>query len=165
MEFRKDQIAATQAELEKWRGLPHIDRRAIPGQGIDCIHLVFQGLYASGLIEPRKLPAYRTRWGLVSPENLMAAGFTHALHASRHKATEAQYGDIIIWKSGKQSNHCGIVAYDAAGDLSCWHVLKGGVVHPTPLKPVCQRAQELVRLDAPGWRIDPDQIKLEDLEI
>ena len=108
MEWTRKQIIETQAELEKWHGLPHIDRRALEGKGIDCIHLVFQALYASKLIEPRKLPAYRVRWGLVSPENMM--------------------------------------------------------VHPASINPIVQHAQELVRLERAGWKIDqPDQIKLKDL--
>lgn len=165
MEWTEQQIADAQAELESWRGLPHMDRRAEPGKGIDCIHLAFQAVYGAGILEPRKLPPYRTRWGLVSPENLMAEGLTRIMHATRHKRARAQYGDFVIWTAGKTSNHCGIVAFDQFGNLACWHVLKGGVVHTTPLKPVIQRAQELVRIDQPGWRLDPPgQLKLKDLE-
>ena len=164
MEWTKKQIIETQGELKKWHGLPHIDRRALEGKGIDCIHLVFQALYASKLIEPRKLPAYRVRWGLVSPENMMAEGLIKVLFASRHKATSPEYGDIVIWKAGKQSNHCGFVGHDMDGGLACWHVMKGGKVHPAAINPIVHKAQELIRLDRAGWKIDrPDQIKLKDL--
>lgn len=136
----------------------------MPGKGIDCIHLVMQAIYGAGVLEPRKLPPYRTRWGLVSPENLMAKALCLMFWASRHKNAVAQYGDIIIWTCGKQSNHCGFVGKDSEGELTCWHVLKGGIVHTTPLKPVVQRAQELLRFAKPGWRLDPpDQLDLKKL--
>lgn len=164
MEWTKDQIDRVNEELNRWKGLPHLDRRAIPGKGIDCIHLVFSAIFASGLVEPRKIPAYRPRWGLVSPVNLMAEGLSLILHATRHRATEPRFGDIVIWPSGKQSNHCGIIAHAEAGNLACWHVMKGGKVHAAPIETTVPQAQEIVRINQAGWKLDPpDQLKLKDL--
>ena len=165
MEWTDEQKQRVSEEMQKWKGLPHLDRRAIKGTGIDCVHLLFEGLFASGLVERRKIPAYRPRWGLVSRCNLMAEALSRILHVERHAVTEPpRFGDLIIWKSGKQSNHCGILAHDDHRNLVCWHVLKGGKVHAAPLKTTVPKAQEIVRVAREGWRIDPpDKLKLKDL--
>lgn len=165
MEWNDQQQEKALRELESWRGLRHIDRRAEPGRGIDCIHLVFQAWYAAGFMEPKRLPNYSIRWGFMSPENLMASALEILVHSARLPNAVPQFGDAVIWKAGAQSNHCGIVApSEAGGPLKVWHVMKGGQVHATPLDPVVCRCQELVRLTGYGWKTDPSTVELADLE-
>ena len=161
MDFDK---TAAQNSLHFWEGHRHLDRRAEAGKGIDCIHLVLEALISSGAITRDRLPTYSIKWGLMTPENLMAEGLTRLWHAERIQDTSTvQWGDIVIWKAGTQSNHCGFVAHPSqagATDLAVWHVMKGGKVHSSPLGPVLRRCQELVRLVKPGWQCNPAELNL-----
>jgi hypothetical protein len=145
--------------LEKWRGLRHINRQANPGKGIDCIRLVLEVYFDNELLERKPLPNYPNTWGLASPENVMAAGLAAAAEFQRIPIADWQpeFGDLVVWKAGSQSNHIGIVA-----DGVIWHVMTGGKVGPSPISPVKRRCQEALRLTKKGWRLDPADLNMKD---
>ena len=145
--------------LAKWEGLRHIDRQAVEGMGIDCIRLVLEVYYDNGLLERKPIPNYPNTWGLAAPKNMMADAFADLTYCLRIPIAEWQpeFGDLVIWKAGSQSNHIGIVADDQV-----WHVLRGGRVGPSPIGPVKRRCQEAIRLTAKGFRKDPAEVNMRD---
>ena len=139
------------ARMEDYRGTRHVHRRAIPGKGVDCIHLVYEAFVAAGFVPDVKLPAYRRTDGFAREANYLERHFMFAFHASSI-AGDAQptNGDIVIFQVKKSVNHCGIFLGDAV-----WHSAYGSGCWPEPLGQIETTPQAFVRLHAPGYRNDP----------
>lgn len=148
--------AAAVAACENFRGTRHMQRRAIPGVGVDCVQFVVAVLQAAGMLPVFRWPQYRQDIGLRLNRNqlgdLMAEAFNAEILAVED--WEPRTGDVGIFRCGRTSNHCGLVV---AG--SFWHVTTTAPVHATPVKAVLGTLQEVVRLTRPGLRSDPQKLK------
>jgi cell wall-associated NlpC family hydrolase len=138
------------AELKAWEGTPHVNRVAVRGQGVDCVRLVCQVLVAAGIIESPTLPFYDERLGVLRARNIIEDVLLTHLHGTRHEPAEAQDGDIVVCRCGRQTNHVGIFY---RGDM--WHAPGKGRVGPEPWATWEARTQSLVRLHAVGYKVPP----------
>lgn len=145
------------AEAESWRGTKHAHRIASRGRGIDCIRYVVRILVASGVVEPTAVPTYPLAWGYASAENKIGNAFLACCDAVRIPVDDWQpaFGDVCIWKSGQNSNHCGIFL-----DGSIWHVSTNSPAAPAPLETTRRRLQEAIRLESSGWTREPSTVRL-----
>lgn len=141
------------------RGTPHVDRIAIKGVGIDCVHFVSGVIIASGISESFRLPFYKPQWGIGRRNNVLERVTLDCLHC--HVIDEREYlqfGDIAIFKVGRQSNHVGVIL---DGDL--WHVRLGRMVEPEPVTiPLLQTLQAAIRIDATGLKKRPESLTIQD---
>jgi cell wall-associated NlpC family hydrolase len=144
-----EDILAAERAVRDFHGLPHLHRRREPGRGIDCVHLVQLALEAGGMIPPGiPLPQYGRQDGWRMRQNGLACIFENCLYAVRaHVPTE---GDIVLFRVGQASNHCGIL-------------LRGMVHHATfvagviaqPLGEIQRDIEATLTLTAPGLRAEP----------
>lgn len=154
-----DRLTAALAECKAWEGTPHFDRIAVPGRGIDCLHLVGRVLIAAGVLPEFRMPFYRPWWGAGRENNVMERIFMHCCHAGALAPDQpAMDGDVAVFQVGKQSNHVGIVF---GGKL--WHALAKSVVQADDLAPFIPSLQSLVRLTDVGFRNRPEELTQDDL--
>lgn len=148
--------AAALACCEAFRGTRHMQRRAIPGRGVDCVQFVVATVQAAGILPPFRWPQYRQDIGFHLNRNqlgdLMRAVFVAELVDL--ETWEPATGDVGIFRCGRTSNHCGIVV---AGRF--WHVTTTAPVHDTAIRAVRGSLQEVVRFTGAGLRADPQQLK------
>jgi hypothetical protein len=131
----------------------------IKGKGVDCLNLIAAVLGEAKIVEPvKRLPSYPLAWGLMSPENVLGKGLGQVLTARRLDPSGFKFGDIVVFKAGRQSNHVGIIV-----DGRLWHVMTGGTVQPTLIARHIGGIQEIVRLIDRGWKKDPNTVKVKDL--
>jgi len=149
--------ALAMQEAESWRGTPHAHRIASRGRGIDCIRFVVRVLVAAGVVEPTSVPTYPTAWGLAAAENRIGAAFLQCCDADRIPVEDWQprFGDICIWRSGRNSNHCGIFL-----GRDVWHVSTNSPAGPLVLESARRHMQEAIRLRLAGWTFPPSQLRL-----
>jgi cell wall-associated NlpC family hydrolase len=131
----------------------------IKGKGVDCVHFVAAVFAEAGIVEPfERLPSYPTTWGLVSPENVLGVGLQKILECDRlpwDRVKVLEFGDVVIFKAGRQSNHAGLFL-----DGRIWHVMTGGVVHPALPIRFAKGIQEVVRLKKKGWKTEPNSVNV-----
>ena len=145
-----------------WEGTPHVHRRAIRGKGVDCVNFVAAVLADAGIVDRERLPSYPTAWGFMSPKNVLGVGLAKVLHCKRipwEGAGGLSFGDIVIFKAGRQSNHAGIIV-----DGRLWHVMTGGTVHAALPARFMTGIQEIVRLIDRGWKKKPTEVNIQHLE-
>jgi hypothetical protein len=131
----------------------------IKGKGVDCVHFVAAVLADAGIVEPfKRLPSYPLTWGLCAPENVVALGLQKILAVRRLPPSGFQFGDIVIFRAGRQSNHAGIIV-----DGRLWHVMTGGVVHAGLIARFVKGMQEIVRLTDRGWKAELSSVNLHEL--
>lgn len=155
------ELEALRGTLLFWQGTPHRDRMAKVGVGIDCIGLVRECFVAAGLVEPFELPYYNPRMGLGRANNVMERVFlacTDAVAIDPEKGDPAD-GDVLIWRVGRQSNHCGIYL-----DGKAWHVMARAKVRPDPWEPLRHDMQSFIRLRARGFVRRPETLTPEDFK-
>lgn len=157
MIWTPEQQAAARVEAESWRGTRHAHRIAARGRGIDCIRYVVRILVAAGVVEDTTVPTYPTSWGLAGSENKIGAAFLACCDADRVPIDvwQPEFGDICIWKVGRNSNHCGIYL-----GRDVWHVSTNSPAGPLVLESAKRRMQEAIRLRSPGWTSSPSSIRL-----
>lgn len=145
------------AEAESWRGTPHAHRIAARGRGIDCIRYVVRIMVAGGVVEESVLPTYPTAWGMGAQESKLGRAFLQCADATAFPVEEwvPEFGDVCIWKVGRNSNHCGIFL-----DGRVWHVSTHSPAGPLELKTARRNMQEAIRLNRCGWTLAPDKLRL-----
>jgi hypothetical protein len=144
---RQDRARAT---CRKWGGTPHVNRLALVGEGIDCIHFVAEVLIDAGIIERKKLPFYDERLGSLRSHNIIEDLLLAHLHAERLPPDSPAFGDLVVTTVGRQTNHLGIYI-----DGAMWHVPGKGRVGPEAWADWRPRVQGLVRITEPGYSSDP----------
>lgn len=158
-EERKD---AARAVCQLYAGTPHRARVAIPGRrsgGVDCIHFVDRVLVGAGVIPEHTLPGYDDRAGVFRQRNIIEDILVrHLIADTLPEDAEAAFGDIVICKVGRQSNHVGIVI---DGDL--WHVPGGGNCCYEHLGNWRTRIQSFVRITALGLTADPAELRASEI--
>jgi len=146
--------AAAIAWCQAFAGTPHMQRRANPGRGIDCIRFAVGAIQAAGILPDFHWPQYPQTIGLGQATNWMADAILRHTHS--HSIAPADWiastGDLGIFRVGRQSNHIGVVV---AGRF--WHVTTGRPVHHCSPDTVRGHLQEIIRLDAAGLTSQPAQ--------
>jgi cell wall-associated NlpC family hydrolase len=144
------------AECENFRNTPHMQRRAIPGRGVDCVQFVVAVVQAAGILPPFTWPQYRQDIGFRINRNQLGDLMREAFHAEAFAAEdwEPRTGDVGIFRCGRTSNHCGIFV---AGRF--WHVTVTTPVHDCNVGVVRGSLQEVVRFTATGLRGEPETLK------
>lgn len=153
-----EMIAAATAEAESWKGTKHRNRMAKRGVGIDCIHFIFEVLYAADVVPRRRLPAYPISWGIAAQTSTLGELMAEILHVRRipdERWTPA-FGDILVFKVGQTSNHAAIMI-----GRRPWHSVGKSLVGPTNLKHARTSIQEAIRITTSGWRSEPGQLNLQ----
>jgi len=138
------------ASCEKWLGVPHVNRVAVHPTGIDCIHFVHEVLIDSGVLPPADLGRYTLTDGTFNPSDYLKRVFLAACYSEERHPGEAEFGDIVIFKTGKTSAHCGFYTPELV-----WHSLSGRAVIRSPWNHWKHEADCLVRIVHPGFKIEP----------
>ena len=143
-----------------WRGTPHVDRIAIRGVGIDCVNFVCGALMTCGVCQAFTLPYYDPAWGIGRRNNVLERVAVQCLFSRIIQDTEPlEFGDIGIFRVGRQSNHVGIVLND-----EMWHVSLGRMVEPEPItRRLQERLQSVIRVQAVGLSRHPETLTQEEL--
>ncbi len=129
-----------------------MNRVAVVGEGIDCVRLVAEILADAGVIDRPRFPFYDERLGALREHNIIETILIDHLHAVALEPGDSapEFGDIIVCRCGRQSNHVGIYL-DAV-----WHAAGGGRCGPEEWSPRWrERTQSLVRVTAIGYRAEP----------
>lgn len=141
---------------ERYRGTRHGNRLDLPGEAVDCINFVLAVLRGAGVLPAVQLPFYDERLGSFRARNVMGELFERHFHASLHPSEALpEFGDVIVCRVGRQSNHVGIVL-DAGW---FWHVPAQGFCSPEAWGAWQHRAERYVRFTATGLRDDPAKLK------
>ncbi len=149
-----ERVAASLTEARSWLGTRHANRMAVKGSGIDCIHFVRECMVAGGACDSFRLPYYDQRLGIGNARNTMEALFLHCFHAVSLPAdTEPLDGDVVVFKVGRESNHCGMIF---AGQV--FHAVARSYVRADPWGDWRENAQALLRITAPGFRKNPEHL-------
>ncbi len=153
----KPDAAAALAFCQRAEGTPYGGNRRQPGHAIDCINLVMGALEAAGVAETIETAPHPLTIGPGNCENPMAAAFERTFYADRiaMAAWEPQECDVAIFGVGRWSFHCAIIA---GGRL--WHVNTQIPVHHCAIDAQRRRFQEIIRIKAPGTKLDPQTINL-----
>jgi cell wall-associated NlpC family hydrolase len=150
---RRRVIASNTAEA--FRGTKHVNRLALPGEGVDCIHFVMAVLEAAEIVPRFQLPFYDERLGSFRARNVMEDLFNMHFHVSIHQPINPpEFGDVVICKCGRQANHVGIVL-----DGWLWHVPANGYCIPEDWGHWQHRVQSLIRFNATGLKADPNGLR------
>lgn len=141
-------------EAASWAGTPHKNRVCVKGQGVDCLRFVFEVLIVAGVVDRFSLPAYKEALGILRQTNVMEPLILEHCHAGRVEVTAAavpQFGDVVIFSCGEQSNHTGIVLDNG----QVWHVPGRGRCGPDEWVNIRKRLQSLIRFTAAGFTKSP----------
>ena len=138
------------SELASWEGVKHVNRIAVPGVGIDCIHLVFRAYIAAGLLPERRLGRYDTEAGLFCESNTMEQVLLDCLHGLSKEPHDPVFGDVVIFQTGDRSAHCGFYEND-----HIWHSLARQCVLRSPWGLWRRKAKRLITIYQTGFRKDP----------
>ena len=136
-------------EAEEWRATPHFDRLRIKRRGVDCINFVLAILEACEVIPSTKLPFYRPGWGYGRTFNVMENLAHKCMWCVEAPDNEPyQFGDVIFFRAGVQSNHTGIVLND-----ELWHCAAGRRVETLRIDEQFYTAvQGAVRITQTGYK-------------
>ena len=109
--WTEEQKARARQIARAWAGTPHRHRIAVRGVGIDCIHLFREIYVGSGLLPPFELPSYDVRLGLRVRHNVMEDALCAVAHFEAVNPYEPAFGDVMIFRVGRTSNHTGVVQF------------------------------------------------------
>lgn len=138
------------ASCQKWLGTPHVNRVAVPGVGIDCVHLVHEIMKDCDLLPEADLGRYTLMDGMYNPSDYLKRVFLTACIAEELTIDRPEFGDIVIFKTGKVSAHCG---FYTPGFV--WHSLSNRAVIKSAWSNWKHEAECLIRLTYPGFKIPP----------
>lgn len=140
-------------ECARWAGTPHFNRLAVPGQGVDCVEFVKAVLVAAGIMPAFRLPWYDERLGALRERNIIEDLLVRHLNAEARAPDAGEFGDIVVCRAGRQTNHVGILI-----DGVMWHVPGRGRCGGDLWEQWRERAQSLVALHGVGYRVDPSTL-------
>lgn len=157
MMWTHEQKEAARAACNEWRGTPHRDRLRLKKKGVDCVNFVAAVLIDAGLVRDFALPYYSANWGIGRRENVMSRLIDELFHVEEVTG-EPEFGDLLVFRVGRQSNHIGIVI-----DGECWHCMTRRFVEPSELDHrIFSDVQTILRLVAPGEKRAPETLVLND---
>jgi len=151
-----ERVEQARKTLNEWHGTPHHDNMAIIGLGIDCINLVAEVLFDSGILERKKFGGYKTTHGMHSVSDRLARALDEALHVIPVDFSNPdgwRFGDIWIFQTGERSGHC---AFYADGEI--WHSLARRRVTRTQATIWSRELEKVFRITATGWKYEPQPI-------
>ncbi len=137
--------------LRSWHGVPHRDRIAVPGVGIDCIQLVIQVHIAAGLIPPTVVSGYDVQAGMFKQTDRLKNAIKSCADVVEADPDQPQFGDVVIFKTGTRSGHVG---FYTSNEL--WHALAGRCVTVSRYSLWRREVDSLLRLQAAGYTGDPN---------
>lgn len=139
--------------LVKWRGTPHRNRMAEVGVGIDCVHLLHEVITDAGVVQTRvQFGGYDVQDGQFDVSERLQNIVQDCLHVAPASIEQMEFGDIVIFKTGKRSGHLGF--YDGA---SIWHALADRCVTKSQLALWRHDIAVNLRLTELGWKNHPQQ--------
>lgn len=117
--YTKHNDRALAEELESWVNTPYSHYTGVKQGGVDCIHLVVRVLQNTSADQGRKLivPWYAKDWHLHKGEEMLVKEIEKQIFVQRiaylDNATLIEIepianGDIVLFKFGRVSSHCGI---------------------------------------------------------
>ncbi len=143
--------AIARSLAKEFAGTPHHSRTCTIGVGVDCVHFVAAIIKAAGITPPFRLPAYDDRLGRLRERNIIEDILIEHLHCER--APEPAFGDIVVCRCGRETNHVGIVI-----DGDFWHVPGRGRCGPEALVNWDSRIQCFLRITKEGLKADPGEL-------
>lgn len=149
-----ERAASALAEARSWVGTRHVNRIAIRGQGIDCVQYVFAIYRSAGLLPAADLGTYSVDDGLFAKSSTMERVMVDCMHAEGMPPDSPLFGDIVLFKTGDRSAHCGLFA-----GMDVYHSLANQCVMASPWGLWRHKADRIVRMYAPGFR-KPPQLSL-----
>lgn len=138
------------AECHAWHGTRHVNRLAIKGVGIDCVQFVWKVLAAAEIVPFGFVPPYSTEEGLFSPSDKLQRVICHVLHHEIAEVESSTFGDVVLFKTGGRTAHCGFFA-----DGEVWHSLAGRCVTRSPWLLWRRKADLLIRVTETGFKNEP----------
>jgi cell wall-associated NlpC family hydrolase len=142
-------------ECARWHGVRHVNRIAVPGVGIDCIQLVWRIYSAASVVPEGSVAPYSVSEGMVSPSRKLRDVLNDLLHCEEHDPGSPEFGDVVLFKTGGVSAHCGFLAGEVV-----WHALARRCVTPSPWLLWRHKADTLLRVTKTGFRGEPRSIIL-----
>lgn len=140
------------AEEAAWRGVPHVDRIAVEGVGIDCVQFVVKVLSKAGVVPWVDITGYSVKAGMFQPDDQLVRTIETCLHCERIDPMTAEFGAVAVFKTGHASAHCGVL-----DDWSIWHTLAGKCVTRSDWSLWRHKCEALFRVTAVGFKADPNQ--------
>lgn len=142
--------------LHTWKGTKYGHRIAVPGVGIDCVHLVGEVLIAAGIVERRTFGGYSVDEGVVTTSTKLREAFMATLHLELVDPDAPEFGDIIDFDNGTGvTAHCAI--YENG---NVWHSLSGRGVTKSDYAVRRRRVAALMRITQEGYRMNPEAATL-----
>lgn len=162
-----DRQARARRTMGDFLGTRHMNRLCLPGEGVDCVNLVLVILTGAGIIPKPTLPFYDERLGSLRQRNVIEDIVATHLHVKRVPPTVSDgvgdefaphFGDIVICRCGRQTNHVGIIMDQPGAPLSMCHVPALGFVSLEDWQAWKPRTQALLRITATGFKADPSKL-------
>ncbi len=138
------------ATCAKWRGTPHRNRIAIVGLGIDCIKFVNEILCDSEIIDRTVFGGYDLNEGMLGESERLIVAIESLLNVERVENQEYQFGDLMVFKTGGISGHCGFCDGERI-----WHALSGNYVTNGQMKLWIHRIEVIFRIKKTGLKENP----------
>lgn len=148
-------------------GTRHVNRLCRAGEGVDCVNLVMVILTGAGIIPKPTLPFYDERLGSLRQRNVIEDIICAHLHVKRVAPTVSEgvgvnlppaFGDIVICRCGRQTNHVGIIIGLQETGLALCHVPALGFVSLEDWEAWKPRTQSLLRITGLGFKADPSKL-------
>jgi cell wall-associated NlpC family hydrolase len=141
-------IAAASERLQAYEQTPHRHRRAEPGIGVDCVHLVVEALKAASVIPAEfVVPGYQRNTGYMKSRNHAADLFAAAFYTKEVSADEIEDGDVLFFAVNRTTNHVGICM---GGDV--WHCTWTAGVLRDPPSQIAPMIETVLRFTRTGTR-------------
>jgi len=151
--WTEERKALALASAERWHGTPHMDFLAIPGKGVDCIHLLTEILFDANIAERKELGRYNPSDGLWTVSRKLVFAVQTAFHVEQSEPDWNEFGQIWVFRTGGRSGHVGIVLN---GDL--WHALAKRFVTKSDAKQWRREVDVAFRLVNTGWKTQPPAV-------
>ena len=97
-------------ELREWQGTPFRHYAGVKQAGVDCIHFVLGAYESVGALKNAYhfIPRYGHDWCHHTTEERLYRFFKGYKSFGEVRYTEPENGDVLLYKFGKATSHCGI---------------------------------------------------------
>lgn len=147
-----ERIALAQVSCNKWHGVKHCNRMAIPGVGIDCVQLIREILADAGVIEACSFGDYDVIDGMHNVSQRLSNAVQFALDVESVGLDTVQFGDIAIFRTGKRSGHIGFCT-----GKNIYHALANLCVTRSQFSLWRHEIEFLYRIKSVGLKNNPQQ--------